>query len=95
MGVMKVMGPEGDVSVEWDPEDPESVEKAKGEYDRLKKDGYEFYEVQEAKGKRVQRWSKKHGKLIAAPGVQKKADKATGTRARAMGGGPNARTIAA
>jgi hypothetical protein len=90
MGTMHVMGPEGDVEVTWDPDDRESTDKAKAEYDRLKKEGYEFFEPVETKGKRITRWDKKLGKVIASPGVKKAADKATGKRAGAMSGGPNA-----
>lgn len=93
MGEMRVLNQSGDITVIWDEDDQESVDKAKAEYDRLKKDGYEFYEVAEAKGKRVKRWSKKHGKLIAAPGAQSATDKAKGKRGKAMSGGPNAQLV--
>jgi hypothetical protein len=86
MGLMKVMGPEGDTEIAWDPDDKASVEKAKEEFNRLKKDGYEFFEVAETKGKQVKRFSKKAGKLIAAPRAAKSQAEKTG--GRAMAGGP-------
>lgn len=90
MGVMNVLTQAGDIVVEWNPEDKESVKKAKAEWDRLKGDGYEFYEPAETKGKRVKTFSAKRGRVIAAPGVRKPADKKASTRPKAMGGGPNA-----
>lgn len=93
MGKMNVMGPEGDIIVEWDAADPDSVAKAKAEWDRLKKDGYEFFEPVESKGKRVKRFSKHLGRVIAAPGTKKAADKKAGTRRKAMAGGPNASLV--
>lgn len=86
MGVMKVMGTAGDTEIAWDPEDKASVEKAKEEFDRLKKEGYEFFEVAQTKGKQVKRFSKKAGKLIAAPRAAKsQAEKQGG---KALAGGP-------
>lgn len=88
MGVMRVLNSRGDIRVEWDPADRESTAKAKDEYDRLKKDGYEFFEVTETKGKRVDRWNKNAKTLIASPGVQKPIDKLKGSRPKAMAGQP-------
>lgn len=93
MGEIRVLNRQGDVKVEWDPADADSVTKAKKEFEQLKKDGYEFFEVSEAKGKRVERFSKKHGKLIAAPGVKTATDKKTGSRPRAQAGGPNTQVV--
>lgn len=89
MGTMRVLTQAGDVGVEWDPADKESVKQAKDEFARLKKEGYEFFEVAETKGKRVTRFNKNLGKVIASPGVQSAQDKTTGARPAAMGGGPN------
>lgn len=89
MGEMRILGPEGDIKLDWDPNDSESVDKAKTEFKRLKEDGYDFFAVEETKGKRVERFDKKIGKLIAAPGSKTKADKTAGTRPKAMAGGPN------
>lgn len=89
MGRMRVMSKAGDISVTWDPEDEESVKKAKAEYDRLKKDGYEFFEAEKKKGKRVKRWSKGLGEIIAAPGVASKAARKSGQAGSRMSGGPN------
>lgn len=87
MGEMRVMDQSGDEKIEWDPADKESTDKAKSKFDDLKKKGYDFYEVADAKGKAVKKFSKKLGKLIAAPGVAKTASQKTG--GRAMAGGPN------
>lgn len=88
MGAIIVLNELGDVKVEWDPADRESTAKAKAEFDRLKKDGYLFYEVAEARGKPVTKFSKSAGKLLAAPGAQSASDKRSGARPNAMAGGP-------
>jgi hypothetical protein len=89
---MNVMGPEGDIVIEWDADDAGSVKKARAEWKRLKEDGYEFFDPGD-KGRRVKRFSKKLGRVIAAPGVQTAKDKKEGTRKKAMSGGPNARPV--
>jgi len=91
MGQMNILTQKGDIVIEWDADNAESVKKAKAEWKKLKADGYEFFEPVEAKGKRVKRFDKGLGRVIAAPGVKKPADKKKGTRPRAMGGGPNDR----
>lgn len=91
MGVMRVLCEQGDIRVEWDADDPESVAKAKVEFGRLKAAGFEFFDEL---GKRVKGWSARRGVLLAAPGVQHKEDKAiaprgaTRGRKKAMAGGP-------
>jgi len=93
VGEIIVLNEFGDVRVEWDPADSASVERAKAEWKDLKKQGYEFYAVEETKGKRVQRFDRKLGRVIAAPGAKTKADREKGTRPRAMAGGPNDRVV--
>lgn len=88
MGQLNVMTNEGDIVIEWDADNPDSVKKAQAEWKKLKADGYEFFEPVESKGKRVTRFKKDLGRVIASPGVKKPADKKKGTRAKAMGGGP-------
>jgi hypothetical protein len=87
MGEMTVLNQSGDITIQCDPDDAESVE------DRLKADGYEFFEPVESKGKRLTKFDKKKAKVIAAPGVQTKQDKAAGTRGKAMAGGPVAQHV--
>lgn len=88
MGRMHVLGPEGDIVVEWDPDDQASIDKAKNEWARLKADGYEFFEPVAGKGKLLTRFNRKLGKVIAAPGVKKPIDRMSKSRPRAMAGGP-------
>lgn len=88
MGEMRVLTKAGDIAIEWDPDDADSVSQARGEWKRLKEAGYEFFEKIGKKAKRVTRFSKKLGKVVAAPGAQSKADKKTGKRPKAMAGGP-------
>lgn len=89
MGRIAVMGPQGDIAIEWDPSDGESVKKAKEEWKTLKDQGFDFF----VDGKQVKRFSKKLSKVVAAPGVRKKQDKKTGKRPKAMAGGPRAERI--
>lgn len=93
MGEMRVLNDTGDVTVSWDPDDAESVGKAEQEFARLKADGYAFYETVQTKGKAVEEFDPKIGSLIAAPGGRSATDKATGSRAKAMAGGPLARSV--
>lgn len=94
MGELKVLTTEGDETLAWDPENAEEVETAKQEWDRLKGEGYEFFVVEETKGKKIAKFDKKLGRVIAAPGGRTAKDKAAGTRGRAMAGGPKALTSA-
>ena len=77
------------------PRGSESVKKAKAKYDQLKKDGFEFFEVEKVKGsKRVKRWSKNLGEIVASPGVASKSERKAGqTRGGQMSGGPNAELL--
>jgi hypothetical protein len=95
VGRMNVMTEAGDITVTWDPEDPVKVEQAKSEWDRLKKDGYEFFVPGEPKAKRVKRWDPSRAHVIAAPGVQSPAERKDPAhpRSRAMAGGPNAESV--
>lgn len=91
MGQLVVLNASGDETLEWDPADKDSVKKAKAEYDRLKKDGFEFFTVEQTKGKKITRFDKKLGRVIAAPGGRTESNKRTGARPRAMSGGPTLR----
>lgn len=91
MGEIRVLNQQGDETLTWDPDNAESVDRAKAEFDRLKGEGYEFFDVVQTKGRKVTKFNKKAGQLIAAPGGRKEADKRSGARPRAMSGGPTAR----
>lgn len=88
MGEILVLNENGDERIEWDPDDAEQVKAAKKEYKRLKGEGYNFYAVEEKPGKKVERFDKRLGRLIAAPGGKTASDRKEGTRPRAMSGGP-------
>lgn len=45
MGTMAIMGTEGDVKLEWNPDDPEDVRKARETFDTLKKKGFMAFSV--------------------------------------------------
>lgn len=97
MGVIRVLSEEGDIRVEWDDNDKESVDKARAEFERLQADGYELYRA--SNNRRVKTFNPGHHALIAAPGTKKEKSAESrkaalkGTRARpaAMAGGPNTR----
>jgi hypothetical protein len=97
VGVLTILCSAGDIAVEWDPSDSESVARAKSEWDRLKADGYEFYEPVETRGKKVAAFREGLGRVLAVPGVKRQEDRKPSVpgrkpgRKRAMAGGPNAR----
>lgn len=82
MGEIAILNQKGDELVEWDPADEESTKKANEQFDKLQKEGYEFFEVENAKGKKVKKFKKGLGKVIASPAAKKAKGK------KAMGGGP-------
>lgn len=92
MGSMTILNRTGDETLEWDPAHQESIDTAQAKFDDLKKQGYNFYETVETRGKQVTKFDPKAGKLIAAPGAKSASDKQTGKRGRAMAGGPVAST---
>lgn len=75
MGQIRVMTPlDGDKSVEWDPKDETSVEKAKAEFKKLIDKGYKLYEVAkktltERKGEPVTEFDSSVGEYIAVPAM--------------------------
>jgi len=94
MGEMRVMGPEGDITIKWDPNDAESVAKAEAEFEHLKTAGMEFFTPGSGKGnRRRKKFDPSLGTIIAAPGVAKKEERkaapgSTAKRPKAMRGGP-------
>jgi hypothetical protein len=42
-GVLEVLTGDGDLKITWSSADPESVTRAKAEFDRLKSEGYGFF----------------------------------------------------
>lgn len=90
MGEMRWLSQEGDERLEWDPADKKSVAEAKKKFAALKEDGYLFYEVAETRGKAIEKFDPKVGKILAAPGAANAAERESGARPAAMRGGPNA-----
>lgn len=90
MGTISVLCNQGDISIVWNQEDSESTKTANEEFNKLKADGYELYAPGEGgeRGKRLQRFDKKLGAIIAAPGVKKESERGTTKRPKAMAGGP-------
>lgn len=75
MGQIRVMTPlDGDKSIEWNPEDESSVEKAKTEFKKLIDKGYKLYEVAkktvtERKGEPITEFDPSAGEYIAVPAM--------------------------
>lgn len=99
MGKLTILNDSGDVTVEWEPEDAESVEQARKEWAALAEAGFEFFQPKKGggRGRRVKNFNGELGWVIAAPGVQKKKDvehakrtHAPRKREKAMAGGPRA-----
>lgn len=71
MGIMKVMGPtDGDKHIEWDPEDPKSVEKARKEFEELRKKGHKAFKVgrkPQRTGQEVAEFDPSAGEIILTP----------------------------
>lgn len=71
MGVMKVMGPtDGDKHIEWDPDDPKSVEKAKKQFEKLRDKGHKAYKVgrkPQRTGQEIKNFDPEIGEYIFAP----------------------------
>lgn len=89
MGELQTLQAE-DQTIEWDPADEQSVHRAHGAFDALKKAGFEFFEAETqtvtTKGGRVSRFKKTLGKIIAVPGTSAPEPKAP--KERGMRGGP-------
>lgn len=77
MGVMHILDTSGDETLEWDVEDPSSVETAKSRFETLRSQGFKAYEGVLSKGKEVTEFSADLKRLIMAPAAKP-----------AMGGGP-------
>lgn len=88
MGELRIMGLRGDEKLEWDPSDEDQTKAAHERFKALRKNGFEAYEVADAKGKKIDRWNKNLGKVIMAPGARSPAQQKAGTRSKAMAGGP-------
>lgn len=88
MGELRILNASGDEQLEWDPSDDKATKEAHERFKALRKEGYDAYEVVDAKSKKIERWDKKLGKVIMAPGARTSAQRKTGERPKAMAGGP-------
>lgn len=47
MGVLRILGPYGDVTVSWDPEAAEDVDEVRRRFDEIVRQGYLVFELDE------------------------------------------------
>lgn len=65
---MEILDPQaGHISLEWDPDDRDSVKRAREEFDRLKQAGYAFYSTPDEKERK--RLQAKDGKYDVRPAM--------------------------
>ena len=70
MGVMEIMGKEGDLKVNWDSANREETRAAKEMFDKKTKDGWLAYKVKsEGRGARVTEFDPDLEKLTLIPPV--------------------------
>lgn len=69
MGTLHVLDRTGDTRTMWDPNRPTEVEAARKTFDRLRKQGYLAYRVNEAgdKGEVMREFDATAGKVIMQP----------------------------
>jgi len=72
MGVLRVMGPEGDLKTIWDADNAEEVRIAEENYDRLIKKGYKAFFVKKGgdKGEPMTKFDRAAEKIIMVPPIQ-------------------------
>lgn len=72
MGLMKVMGTEGDTKLIWDSNRPAEVENAKRTFDDLKKKKYKAFKVKKSgePGEMIDDFDPDAEKIIMAPPIQ-------------------------
>lgn len=72
-GLIKVMTPEdGDRHIGWDTSDEKGVNKAKKEFDKLKKKGFNLFKVDRsprATGEKVTEFDPDHKEYVAVPAM--------------------------
>lgn len=72
MGLMKIMGFEGDTKLMWDSNRPAEVESAKRTFDDLKKKKYKAFKVKKngEPGEMIDEFDEDAEKIIMAPPIQ-------------------------
>jgi hypothetical protein len=45
MGILRILGPDGDTTVTWDVSDPEAVEDVRRRFDEIVAEGYLVFEL--------------------------------------------------
>jgi hypothetical protein len=69
MGIMRKLGSEGDVKIEWNPENTEEVAKAREIFEKALKDKFAAFRVDVAggKGQRITEFDPEAEKIILTP----------------------------
>lgn len=67
MGVLRILGPNGDVTVSWDPDVSEDVEEVRRRFDEVVRQGYLVFELdpETREGMQVRTFDPKAGELRA------------------------------
>lgn len=67
MGVLRILGPNGDVTVSWNPEVGEDVEEVRRRFDEVVRQGYLVFELdpETREGTQVRAFDPKAGELRA------------------------------
>jgi hypothetical protein len=68
-GTMQIMDITGHSSITWDPDRPVEVDVARASFDKLVKEGYSAFRVDEddEKGERITRFDPQAGKIMMVP----------------------------
>ena len=69
MGELRTLASGGDIKSIWDPKNDKEVEAAKGQFKKLRKDGFKAFKVRKTgkKGKEITEFDRNAGKIIMVP----------------------------
>lgn len=69
MGTLNIVGKEGDVKIEWNPDNKDEVKQAERSFDELVKKGYKAFEVCEEgnKGEQLDKFDKEAERILLVP----------------------------
>jgi hypothetical protein len=67
MGVLRILGPQGDTTLTWDPKAPEEVEEVRRRFEEIVREGYLVFELdpETRQAERVHRFDPEQKELRA------------------------------